>query len=91
MTARKCQCPRFATRNGNSPFLISHTPACLRAQRGGKSFDAFYGPGVPSVGVYTALARSGKVAQSSPLRDTEMSDDDHFDAYLTDPFTGNLA
>ena len=86
-----CGCPRFATRRPTRPFLVSHTLACLQAQRKGATLDAFYGPGVPSVGVYTALARSGKVAQSSPLRDTEMSDEDHFDAYLTDPFTGNLA
>ena len=45
----------------------------------------------PSPGPYTDLARSGKVAQSSPLRDNEMSDEDKFDALLTDPFTGNLA
>src|ERR1039458_229292 len=99
-----CGCPRFATRRPTRPFLVSHTLACLRAQRGGATLAEHYGEparvvliggiDIP-VGFYTALAKSGEVAQSTPLRagffEPDPSDEERFDALLTDPFTGDLA
>ena len=39
-----CACPRFATRKGHDAYLVSHTLACLRAQRGDATLDQYYGP-----------------------------------------------
>jgi hypothetical protein len=46
MTATKkpCDCPRWVRRaSPNDTYLVNHTYECLKAQRGEKSIDAFYG------------------------------------------------